>query len=129
VRRFDDPAVSMVVGPAALIHDRPGLWWHSLRLDRKGMEHTRGAPYHPVIQGKIERYHRSVKNVVKLRHYNFPRELEQEIGRLIEYYNHERYHESLNNVRPVDIYEGRNEQILGIQERIKRRTLQMVREI
>ena len=96
-------------------------------LDRQGMEHTRGAPYHPMTQGKIERYHRSMKNVVKLQHYYFPWELEQEIGRFIEYYNHERYHESLNNVKPVDVYEGRNRQILDRREKIKRRTLQLRR--
>ena len=98
-------------------------------LDREGMEHTRGAPYHPMTQGKIERYHRSMKNVVKLQHYYFPWELEQEIGRFIEYYNHERYHESLNNVKPVDVYEGRNRQILDRREKIKRRTLQMRRQL
>lgn len=38
-------------------------------LRNKGMEHTRGAPYHPQTQGKIERYHRTMKNVVKLEHY------------------------------------------------------------
>jgi len=31
-----------------------------------GLTHARGAPYHPMTQGKIERYHRSMKNVVKL---------------------------------------------------------------
>src|SRR5262249_5709627 len=34
--------------------------------------HTRGAPYHPMTQGKIERYHRSMKNVVKLDVYYSP---------------------------------------------------------
>ena len=37
------------------------------------MEHTRGAPYHPQTQGKIERYHRTMKNVVQLDHYYLPR--------------------------------------------------------
>lgn len=66
-----------------------------------------GAPYYPMTQGKIERFHRSMKNVVKLQHYYMPWELEREIGRFIEYYNHERYHESLSNLKPVDVYEGR----------------------
>ena len=38
-------------------------------LDDLGMDHTRGAPYHPQTQGKIERYHRTMKNVVKLQNY------------------------------------------------------------
>ena len=98
-------------------------------LQKQGMEHTRGAPYHPQTQGKIERYHRSMKNVVKLQHYYFPWELEQEIGKFIEYYNHARYHESLNNVKPVDVYEGRSRQILERREKIKQRTLQMRRQL
>ena len=44
------------------------------------MTHTRGAPYHPMTQGKIERYHRSMKNIVKLHNYYFPWELEQELS-------------------------------------------------
>ena len=98
-------------------------------LAEQGIRHTRGAPYHPMTQGKIERYHRSMKNVVKLQHYYLPWELEQEIGRFIEYYNHERYHESLNNLKPVDVYEGRGKQILDRREIIKRKTLQRRREL
>jgi len=98
-------------------------------LAEQGMRHTRGAPYHPMTQGKIERYHRSMKNVVKLQHYYMPWELEQEIGKFIEYYNNDRYHESLNNVKPVDVYEGRSKQILNRREKIKRKTLQMRHEL
>jgi transposase-like protein len=45
-------------------------------LGDRGMAHTRGASYHPQTQGKIERWHRTMKNVVKLQHYHFPWELE-----------------------------------------------------
>jgi len=98
-------------------------------LAKHGIRHTRGAPYHPMTQGKIERFHRSMKNVVKLQHYFMPWELEQEIGRFMEYYNHERYHESLKNLKPVDVYEGRGRQILDRREIIKRRTLQLRRQL
>jgi len=54
-----------------------------------------GSPYHPMTQGKIERWHRSMKNVIKLRNYNSPSELESAIAEWVEYYNHERFHESL----------------------------------
>jgi putative transposase len=53
-------------------------------LDEHGMTHTRGARYHPQTQGKIERYHRSMKNVINLQHYYLPGELEQEIKRFVE---------------------------------------------
>ena len=88
------------------------------------MTHTRGRPYHPQTQGKIERYHRSMKNVVKLEHYHFPWQLEQAIGDFVAYYNHERYHESLENVTPVDVYSGRHQEVLNERARIKRLTMQ-----
>ncbi|MCH8327044.1 MAG: transposase [Candidatus Marinimicrobia bacterium] len=53
------------------------------------MEPTRGAPYHPQTQGKIERYHRTMKNVVKLDHYYLPRELKEAIGRFVTHYNND----------------------------------------
>ena len=82
-------------------------------LETNGFAHTRGAPYHPMTQGKIERYHRSLKNVVKLDHYYSPWELERAIGRFVEDYNHRRYHESLQNVTPADVYGGRQSDHLG----------------
>ena len=72
-------------------------------LEKQRMTHARGAPYHPMTQGKIERYHRSMKNIVKLQNYYFPWELEQEISRFVDYYNNHRYHETLNNVTPADV--------------------------
>jgi hypothetical protein len=77
-----------------------------------------------MTQGKIERYHRSLKNVVKLDHYYSPWELERAIGHFVEDYNHRRYHESLHNVTPADVYGGRQATILARRERIKHRTLQ-----
>ena len=78
----------------------------------KRMEHTRGAPYHPMTQGKIERYHRSMKNLIQLQNYAFPWDLEREIGRFVDYYNHQRYHELLDNVTPADVYFGRAKEVL-----------------
>ena len=92
-------------------------------LDDLGMDHTRGAPYHPQIQGKIERYHRTMKNVVKLQNYYFPGELEAEIEKFVDDYNNERYHESLDNVTPADMYHGRRNYILNERDIIKQETL------
>jgi len=92
-------------------------------LQKHGLEHTRGAPYHPMTQGKIERYHRSMKNVVKLEHYYYPRALEKAIEQWVEHYNHHRYHESINNVTPADRFFGRDQQILSRREQIKQSTL------
>jgi putative transposase len=91
--------------------------------DRK-MRHTRGAPYHPQTQGKIERWHRTMKNVVKLENYYFPGELEQALRDFVAYYNNERYHESLDNVTPADVYFGRKYEIITARQKIKQRTMQ-----
>ena len=85
-------------------------------LKQKKIEHTRGAPYHPMTQGKIERWHRSMKNIVKLQNYYSPWELEREIASFVEYYNHQRYHESLNNLTPTDVYHGREKDVLSKRE-------------
>ena len=92
-------------------------------LDDRGMDHTRGAPYHPQTQGKIERYHRTMKNVVKLQNYYVLSELEVEIGKFVDYYNNERYHESLDNVTPADMYHGRRITILNERDIIKQETM------
>ena len=96
-------------------------------LEQKHMQHTRSAPYHPMTQGKIERYHRSMKNLVNLQNYYLPTQLEIEIGNFVHYYNHERYHESLNNLTPADVYFGRAKEVLTKRDHIKRRTLQQRR--
>ena len=92
-------------------------------LDDQGMTHTRGRPYHPMTQGKIERWHRSMKNQVLLEHYYLPGDLERRIEKFVEFYNHERYHESLNNLTPANVFYGRGQQILNRREKIKIDTL------
>ena len=96
-------------------------------LEDRGMKHTRGARYHPQTQGKIERYHRSMKNVINLQHYYLPGELEQEIARFVEHYNNHRYHESLDNLTPADVYFGKKKERLSLRAMIKHETLKMRR--
>lgn len=92
-------------------------------LEERQMQHIRSAPYHPMTQGKIERYHRSMKNVVMLRNYYYPWELEQALEGFVEYYNHERYHEALENLTPADVYAGKSEEVLTRRKQIKLDTL------
>lgn len=96
-------------------------------LEKQNMTHTRGKPYHPQTQGKIERWHRSLKNQILLENYYFPGELQDRIRQFVDYYNHERYHESLNNLTPADVFNGRGQSILDEREKIKCRTLAMRR--
>lgn len=88
------------------------------------MSHVRGAPFHPQTQGKIERWHQTLKNRILLENYFLPGDLETQIEAFVEQYNHQRYHESLNNVTPADTFFGRAETIIEQRERIKRKTLQ-----
>ena len=96
-------------------------------LETKGMGHVRGAPYHPQTQGKIERWHQTLKNRVLLNNYFLPSQLEYEIGQFIEYYNHQRYHESINNLTPADVYFGRGNSILEKRRLIKNKTIKQRR--
>lgn len=98
-------------------------------LKSKGIRQVHGKINHPQTQGKIERYHRSMKNVVKLDHYFCPEELEQALEQFVNYYNHQRYHESLNNVTPADVYFGKQEQLLKRREKIKQQNLMQRRRI
>jgi transposase InsO family protein len=92
-------------------------------LDGQDMDHVRGAPYHPMTQGKIERWHQTLKNRILLENYYLPGDLEAEIGAFVADYNHRRYHESLGNLTPADVYFGRGHTILIERERIKRQTI------
>ncbi len=92
-------------------------------LGDKGMDHTRGAPMHPQTQGKIERWHQTLKNRILLENYYLPGDLEQKIADFISHYNHVRYHESIANLTPADVYFGRAQTILKTRERIKYQTL------
>lgn len=97
-------------------------------LKDKRIKPVHGKPHHPQTQGKIERYHRSMKNIVKLDNYYCPDELKEAIHQFVQYYNHERYHESLENVTPADVYYGRQEEILKRREWIKQKSIRQRRQ-
>src|SRR5438132_10639490 len=98
-------------------------------LEDNGIRHIRGRPYHPMTQGKIERYHRSMKNRILLDNYYLPGQLEQSIEEFVSYYNNCRYHESLDNLTPADVYFGRGRAILERREKIKRETIEQRRRL
>ena len=87
-------------------------------LDKQNIEHVRAAPYHPQTQGKIERWHQTLKNrILPARRSRTP------VAAFVEHYNHDRYHESLDNLTPADVYFGRADTVLLERERIKRQTI------
>ena len=75
-------------------------------LEDQGMDHVHGAPNHPQAQGKIERWHQTLKARILLENDYLPGALEQAIGDFIDHYNHNRYQESLGNLTPADVYIG-----------------------
>jgi putative transposase len=93
-------------------------------LKDQGMKHVRGAPYHPQTQGKIERWHQTLKNRILLENYYLPGDLEGQIGAFVDHYNNHRYHESLGNVTPADTYFRRDTAIIERRKRIKKLTIQ-----
>jgi transposase InsO family protein len=93
-----------------------------------GIKAINGKACHPQTQGKIERYHRTMKNVIKLDNYYSPEELEYAMTGFVDYYNNHRYHESLNNLTPADVYFGRGEQILQKRALIKKKTMKVRRD-
>jgi len=93
-------------------------------LKGKGMKHIRGAPMHPQTQGKIERWHQTLKNRILLENYFLEEALEAAIAAFINHYNNDRYHESIGNLTPADVYFGRGETILAERRRIKHKTIQ-----
>lgn len=94
-------------------------------LKEHELGHVRGKPYHPMTQGKIERWHRSLKNRILLEHYYLPIDLEREIGAFVTHYNERRYHESLNNLTPQDVWLGRGQAILDDRRTLKEQTLKL----
>ena len=78
-----------------------------------------------MAQGKIERYHRSMKNQILLENYYLPGQLEARLAEFVACYNTRRYHESLRNLTPADVYCGRGQAILTRRENIKHQTIEL----
>ena len=76
-----------------------------------------------MTQGKIERYHRSMKNILLLENYYSPDELMDQVDLFVDHYNNNRYHEALNNLTPTDVYYGKGREVLTRRERIKKNTM------
>jgi putative transposase len=92
------------------------------------VRHIIASPYHPQTNGKIERYHRTIKGEIKLVPYELPGELKEAIKAFIQYYNYRRYHEGLGDVTPYDVYTGRHLEVLRSRKEAKSRTLQARRD-
>jgi len=93
-----------------------------------GIRHIVASPYHPQTNGKIERYHRTIKGEINLVPYGMPVELKEAIKEFVEYYNYRRYHEGLGDVTPYAVYTGRYLEVIQRRKEAKSRTLQARRD-
>jgi|TARA_B100001971_G_scaffold200791_1_gene212757 transposase InsO family protein len=92
-------------------------------LQLVGIRHVLAAPYHPQTNGKLERYHQTLKRDVNQLPYDVPRELEIAIGKFVDFYNYRRYHKALKDITPADMLAGRMDEILVTRREIKDRTI------
>ncbi|MDP3186007.1 MAG: IS3 family transposase [Anaerolineales bacterium] len=88
-----------------------------------GIGHILSAPFHPQTNGKLERYHQSIKREVNQLPYELPSELERAIAAFVDYYNYRRYHKALGDVTPADVLYGRREEILQRRKEVRIQTL------
>ena len=113
---IDSVAMATDNGPSYIAGAFEDLRMHKMR-------HIRCSPHHPQTNGKLERFHETLKGRMNLLVWASPEELRGAIAEFIEFYNQRRYHEGIGNVAPADVYYGRREEILKRREEQKRQTL------
>ena len=123
--------VQVVQRPRLLSDNGPCYISRELKsyLEKQDIRHIRTKVYHPMTQGKIERYHRSMKNLILLDHYYSPTELTERIREWVDYYNNDRYHEAIDNVTPADKYYGRDVDVLKNREKVRKQTMKLRRKL
>ena len=91
-------------------------------LQLVSIRHTLAAPYHPQTNGKLERYHQTLKRDVNQLPYDVPADLVQAIDEFVDFYNYRRYHKALKDITPADMLAGRRDEIQGRRREAKDRT-------
>ena len=89
-----------------------------------GIRRILASPFHPQANGKLEKYHRTIKLDVNQIPYNVPGNLEITITEFVNCYNNRRYQKALGNVTPSDVLDGRREQILQKRKEVQTQTFQ-----
>ena len=106
--RFPDahPRIISDNGPQFIARDFKAF----IRL--AGMTHVRTSPYYPQSNGKLERYHRTVKNdCIRPGTPLSLADARRIVGRFVDHYNHVRLHSAVGYVAPADKLAGRAEAI------------------
>ena len=87
------------------------------------IRHIYCSPYHPQTNGKLERFHETVKARLNLLVFASPEALRAAMAEFIEFYNYRRYHEGIGNVTPADVYYGGRQEILKRRKEQKQVTI------
>lgn len=83
-----------------------------------GMTHVRTSPFYPQSNGKLERYHRTVKSkALRVAAPSSADEARRVVEQFVEHYNNERLHSALGYIAPRDHLEGRTMQIQAARDR------------
>ncbi len=96
-------------------------------LGMVGIKHILATPFHPQTNGKLERYHQTLKRDVNQLPYEMPSDLEAAIVAFVSYYNYRRYHKALGNVTPSDVLKGRRPEILRRRKEVQAQTIEQRR--
>ena len=78
--------------------------------------------------GKLERYHQTLKRDVNQLPYEMPSDLEAAVVAFVSYYNYRRYHKALGNVTPSDVLKGRRQEILLRRKEVQAQTIERRRQ-
>ncbi len=126
VDRTDMDQVPVTDRTRLLSYNGPGYVSRAFRdyLHMVGIKHIFASPFHPQTNGKLERYHQTLKKDVNQFLYDMPSDLETAIVAFVSYYNHRRYHKALGNVTPSDVLRGRRNTILRRRKKIQAETIQ-----
>jgi putative transposase len=82
-----------------------------------GMTHVKTSPYYPQSNGKLERYHRTLKSdCIRVNSPLSLDDVQRVVSDFVAHYNNKRLHSSIDYVSPLDKLEGRAEQILAARE-------------
>ena len=118
---------SPIEGRTKLLSDNgPGYVSRAFRdyLGMVGIKHILATPFHPQTNGKLERYHQTLKRDVNQLPYEMPSDLEAAMVAFVSYYNYRRYHKALGNVTPSDVLRGRRQEILRRRKEVQAQTIE-----
>ncbi len=74
---------------------------------------------HPQPIGKIERFHRTLREEeISLHRYTNPEEQRQSIRVAIERYSTQRYHQGIRDLKPIDHHKGREQEIIARRDEL-----------